>query len=165
MLNPKFLSGLQRFGSLALLVIGFSACTGAESTTMKRWENRDTSIKLENVTSQRGELGDAGQNLGLAIEDVLHDSAFVVTDREAHYLLKYKITSFQKGNRWKRMATFGINESARAMLKAKVALYNQTGMLAAWEIESWVNGGPTGGSENSLYEKAASKILAHLRGY
>jgi len=157
---PRF-----RFSILALLLIGLSACAGAESITMKRWDNRDTTLKLQDLTSNQGEFGEAGHRLGLAIEDALDKSAFVVTDREAHYLLKYKIISFQKGNQWKRMATFGINESARARMKVKAALYNARGMLAAWEVDSWVNGGPIGGSESSLYDKAAKEIAAHLKGY
>ncbi len=130
---------------------------------MKRWENRDTTLKLQDLS--KSTFSEPGRQLGLAIEEALHDSAFIVTDRAAHYLLKYKIVRYQKGNRWTRLMTFGINESSRAMMTVKVALYNQRGMLAAWEIESWVNGGPTGGSEESLYEKAAQEILEHLKGY
>ena len=149
------------FFSLFLL----TACTGAETITKKRWENRDTTIKLVDITSQSSNLADASSELGMAIEDALDDSAFVVTDRKAHFVLKYKVVEYQQGSRWKRALTFGIDEGSRALLKAKIALYNAQGMLAAWEVDSWVNGGPTGGSESSLYEQAAEQVFAHLKGY
>ncbi len=148
-----------------LLILALSACTGADTITKKRWENRDTTIKIMDLSGGKGTFGDAGHKFTLAIEDALDDTAFVVTQNKAHYILKFKIVEFQEGKRWKRMVTLGIDESSRALLKARVALYNERGMLAAWEIDSWVNGGPTGGSLHSLYEKAAEEVLAHLKGY
>ncbi len=151
---------------LILTLFTLSACTGAESVTKKRWENKDTTIKLVDMTSKKGDLNEAGSDLGFAIEDALQDSAFVVVEnREAHYQLKYKVVDFQRGSRWKRMLSFGIHEKSRAMLTVKVALYNKRGMLTAWEVDAWVNSGPTGGSESSLYEQAAEEILNHLKGY
>lgn len=149
---------------LLLTILALTACTGADTITKKRWDNRDTTIKIVDVTGG-GEFAEPGRQLSLAIEDALDDTAFVVNQKQAHYMLKFKIVEFQAGERWKRMMTFGIAESARAMMKAKVALYNERGMLAAWEIDSWVNGGPTGGTLESLFEKAAEEVLAHLKGY
>lgn len=150
---------------LLLTVFALTACTGADTITKKRWENRDTTVRIMDLSGGRGEFGDAGHKFGLAIEDALDDTAFVVTQKQSHYVLKFKIVEFQEGKRWKRMMTLGIDESSRAMMKARVALYNERGMLAAWEIDSWVNGGPTGGSLDSLFEKAAAEVLAHLKGY
>ncbi len=151
---------------LILILLTLTACTGAESVTKKRWENKDTTIQLVNLTAKGGELGDAGADLGFAVEDALGDSAFVVVEnQEAHYQLKYKVVDFQKGNRWKRMLSFGIHEKSRATLTVKIALYNKRGMLTAWEVDAWVNSGPTGGTESSLFDKAADEILNHLKGY
>lgn len=151
---------------LILTLFALTACTGAESITKKRWENKDTTIKLVDMTSNKGDLKDAGSDLGFAVEDALQDSAFVVVEnQDTHYQLKYKVVDFQKGSRWKRMLSFGIHEKSRATLTVKVALYNKRGMLTAWEVDAWVNSGPTGGSESALFEQAAEEILKHLKGY
>jgi hypothetical protein len=37
-------------------------------------------------------------------------------------------------------------------------------MVGAWEVNSWVSGGITGGSEQDLFDSAAKEIADHLRG-
>ena len=79
--------------------------------------------------------------------------------------MKYKVTEFNEGSRFKRMATFGIDDGSRARIKVKVALFSEEGVLGQWEVESWVSGGITGGSESQVFEQAAEQILQHFKGY
>jgi hypothetical protein len=37
-------------------------------------------------------------------------------------------------------------------------------MVGAWEVNSWISGGITGGSEENLFDSAADEIAGHLRG-
>jgi len=53
---------------------------------------------------------------------------------------------------------------AKAELRVKAALYDRGSMVGAWEVNSWVLGGITGGSEDNLYDSAAQEIAYHLRG-
>lgn len=152
-------------GGMLGLIAMVSACVGAESVTKKRWDNKETTLRLQDLTPNRSNYREAGYQLGQAMEDQLSDSVFILSEDQASYLLKYKVVEFQRGSRLKRMATLGIDEGAHGKLKVKVALYNQSGLLGAWEINSWVNGGPVGGSEGLLYKKAAKEILLHLKGY
>ena len=38
-------------------------------------------------------------------------------------------------------------------------------MIGAWEVESWVSGGITGGSEETLFNEAAKEIVDHMKGF
>ena len=107
---------------LLLTVFALTACTGADTITKKRWENRDTTVRIMDLSGGKGEFGDAGHRFGLAIEDALDDTAFVVTQKQSHYVLKFKVVEFQEGKRWKRMMTLGIDESSRAMMKAPITV-------------------------------------------
>ena len=71
---------------------------------------------------------------------------------------------FDEGSRIARIATMGISESAKGELRVKAALYDRGSMVGAWEVNSWVSGGITGGSEDNLYDSAAQEIAYHLRG-
>ncbi len=150
-----------------VLAVGLSACTGTKSIIHKRWDQHRNTVYLQDITVQNNGLGEAGDRLRLALEDRLEDSMFLVGEdpKQAKYQLKYKITQFKKGNRLKRLATFGIDDDSRAMLNVKIALIGKEGVLGAWQVQTWVQGGLAGGSDDKLFTQAADKILKHLKGY
>jgi hypothetical protein len=149
------------------LVVGLTACTGAETVTHKRWEKNRNMVYLHDITVKNNSLQGAGSRLRLALENRLDDSLFIVGEepKEAKYELKYKILRFNEGSRLKRLATFGIDEGSRAMLNVKIALIGKEGILGAWQVKTWVKGGLTGGSDDKLFSQAAEQILQHMRGY
>ena len=150
-----------------VLAVGLSACAGTKSITHKRWDQHRNTVYLRDITVQNNGLGEAGDRLRLALEDRLEDSMFLVGEdpKQAKYQLKYKITQYKKGNRLKRLATFGIDDGSRAVLKVKIALIGKEGVLGAWQVHTWVRGGLAGGSDKGLFIQAADKILKHLKGY
>ena len=152
--------------AMILLFLG-TACSHVSSATHKRWETNLNTIYLKNLSVKKDDAVDPGFELKLALEEVLQDSLYIVAvdPEDAKFQLKYKITRFNAGSRLKRFFTFGIDDGSRAMMVVKVALYNDEGMLGAWEITSDVKGGPVGGSTQILYNKTAHNILQHLRGY
>ena len=154
------------FIGLAFL-LGLQACSGAKSITAKRWDKHLNTVYLHDLSANNEAMTVAGDRLRLALEDQLAQSLFVVGEqpKKAKYELKYKITQFQEGSRLKRLATFGIDDGSRALLKVKIALYSREGLLGAWEVHSWVRGGLTGGSQEKLFSEAAEEILSHMRGY
>jgi hypothetical protein len=159
---------MGRFPVLAILLVFFlSACSGVDSVTRKNWDTHRNTLALKDVTLKSYVLRDAGARLADSLRDQFSDSVFLVSPQnpETKYLLKYKVTQFNEGKRWKRIATFGIDDQSRAVLKVKVALIGKQGMLGAWEIKSWVSGGITGGSTDQLFDKTAERILQHLKGY
>jgi hypothetical protein len=149
------------------LVVGLTACTGAETVTHKRWQKNRNMVYLHDITVKNNSLQGAGSRLRLALENRLDDSLFIVGEepKEAKYELKYKILRFNEGSRLKRLATFGIDEGSRAMLNVKIALIGKEGILGAWQVKTWVKGGITGGSDDKLFSQAAEQILQHMRGY
>lgn len=149
------------------LVMFLGACQGTQSVTHKRWEKDLNIIYLHDITAKNNSLKEAGSQLRLALEKLLDNSLLIVGEEpsQAKYTLKYKITAFKEGSRWKRLATFGIDEGAKAQLNVKVALIGKEGILGAWQVKAWVKGGLTGGSENELFAQAAKQILQHLKGY
>jgi len=151
---------------LILIVFG-TACSHVSSTTHKRWEADRNTIFLKNLSGKKGGSVDPGFELKLALEEEFRKSLYIVAvdPADAKFQLKYKITRFNAGSRMKRFFTFGIDDGSRATMVVKIALYNNEGMLGAWEIQTDVKGGPIGGSTQSLYNKTAEKILEHLRGY
>ena len=150
-----------------ILAVGLGACTGTKSITHKRWDQHRNTVYLLDITVQNKGLADAGDRLRLALEDRLADSMFLVGEdpKQAKYQLKYKITQYKKGNRLRRLATFGIDDDSRAVLDVKIALIGKEGVLGAWQIQTWVRGGFAGGSDKELFTQAADKILKHLKGY
>ena len=158
--------GIMRWISkiLIMLLIALSACSGVDSVTKKRWSNSENTISIVDMTSKDFRLMDAGSKLQGAIEETLEMTGYILAGKNARYHLKYKIMEFDEGNRMARIATMGMSDSARAQLRVKAALYDNGNMVGAWEVDSWVSGGVTGGSEDNLYELAAKDIAEHLRG-
>jgi hypothetical protein len=152
------------FKIFIVLLIALPACSGVDSVTKKRWNNSENTISIVDMTSKDFRLIDAGSKLQGAIEDTLEMTGYILAGKNARYHLKYKIIEFDEGNRMARIATMGMSDSARAQLRVKAALYDNENMVGAWEVDSWVSGGVTGGSENNLYEFAAKEIAEHLRG-
>ena len=152
------------FKIFIVLLIALPACSGVDSVTKKRWNNSENTISIVDMTSKDFRLIDAGSKLQGAIEDTLEMTGYILAGKNARYHLKYKIIEFNEGNRMARIATMGMSDSARAQLRVKAALYDNGNMVGAWEVDSWVSGGVTGGSEDNLYELAAKDIAEHLRG-
>ena len=149
---------------LIVLLIALPACAGVDSVTKKSWSNSENTISIVDMTSKDFRLIDAGSKLQGAIEETLEMTGYILAGKNARYHLKYKIIEFDEGNRMARLATMGMSDSARAQLRVKAALYDNGNMVGAWEVDSWVSGGVTGGSEDNLYEFAAKEITEHLRG-
>ena len=149
---------------LIVLLITLPACAGVDSVTKKSWSNSENTISIVDMTSKDFRLMDAGSKLQGAIEEILEMTGYILAGKNARYHLKYKIIDFDEGNRMARLATMGMSDSARAKLRVKAALYDNGNMVGAWEVDSWVSGGVTGGSEDNLYELAAKDIAEHLRG-
>ena len=149
---------------LIVLLIALPACAGVNSLTKKSWSNSENTISIVDMTSKDFRLIDAGSKLQGAIEETLEMTGYILAGKNARYHLKYKIIEFDEGNRMARLATMGMSDSARAQLRVKAALYDNGNMVGAWEVDSWVSGGVTGGSEDNLYELAAKDIAEHLRG-
>ena len=149
---------------LIVLLIALPACAGVDSVTKKSWSNSENTISIVDMTSKDYRLIDAGSKLQGAIEETLEMTGYILAGKNARFHLKYKIIDFDEGNRMARLATMGMSDSARAQLRVKAALYDNGNMVGAWEVDSWVSGGVTGGSEDNLYEFAAKEIAEHLRG-
>ncbi|MBL4664501.1 MAG: hypothetical protein JKY23_00840 [Nitrospinaceae bacterium] len=149
---------------LILSLLTLPACSGVDSVTKKRYSNSENTIVLIDMTARDFDLQDAGSQLQGAIEDAMVDTSYALAGESARYRLKYKILEFDEGNRALRIASMGLSDSARAKLRVKAALFDGSDMVGAWEVNSWVTGGPTGGSEEKLFERAAKEITNHLRG-
>ena len=149
---------------LIVLLIALPACAGVDSVTKKSWSNSENTISIVDMTSKDFRLIDAGSKLQGAIEETLEMTGYILAGKNARYNLKYKVIEFDEGNRMARIATMGMSDSARAQLRVKAALYDNGNMVGAWEVDSWVSGGVTGGTEDNLYELAAKDIAEHLRG-
>ncbi len=149
---------------LIVLLLALPACSGVDSVTKKRWSNSENTISIVDMTSKDFRLMDAGSKLQGAIEETLEMTGYILAGKNARYHLKYKIIEFDEGNRMARIATMGMADSAKAQLRVKAALYDNGNMVGAWEVDSWVSGGITGGSEDNLYDFAAKEIADHLRG-
>ena len=149
---------------LIVLLVALPACSGVDSVTKKRWSNSANTISVVDMTSKDFRLIDAGSKFKVTVEENLQMTGYILAGKDARYNLKYKVIDFDEGNRMARIATMGMSESAKARLRLKVALYVKGDMVGAWEVDSWVSGGVTGGSENNLYEAAAHEVAKHLRG-
>ncbi|MBC8288559.1 MAG: hypothetical protein H8E42_13895 [Nitrospinae bacterium] len=149
---------------IIVLLMALPACSGVDSVTKKSWSNSENTISIVDMTSKDFRLMDAGSKLQGAIEENLQKTGYILAGKEARYHLKYKVIEFDEGNRMARIATMGMSDSAKAQLRVKAALYDKGDMVGAWEVDSWVSGGVTGGSEDSLYLSTAKEIADHLRG-
>ena len=149
---------------LLVLLIALPACTGVDSVTKKRWSNSENTISIVDMTSRDFRLMDAGSKLQGAVEEQLEFTGYVLAGKNARYHLKFQVMQFDEGSRMARIATMGIYESAKGELRVKAALFDGGDMVGAWEVNSWVSGGITGGSEQDLFNSAAQEIADHLRG-
>ena len=147
-----------------VLLIAPPACSGVDSVTKKRWSNSENTISIVDMTSRDFRLMDAGSKLQGAVEEQLEFTGYVLAGKTARYHLKFKVMQFDEGSRMARIATMGIYESAKGELRVKAALFDGGDMVGAWEVNSWVSGGITGGSEQDLFNSAAQEIADHLRG-
>ena len=152
------------FKILLVLLMALPACSGVDSVTKKRWSNSENTISIVDMTSRDFRLMDAGSKMQGAIEDQLQFTGYVLSGKNARYHLKYKVIEFEEGSRMARIATMGFADSAKGELRVKAALYDNGSMVGAWEVNSWIAGGITGGSEQELFDTAASEIAEHLRG-
>ena len=120
------------------------------------------------MTARNFDLQDAGSQLQGAIENAMLDTSYALSGENARYRLKYKVLEYDEGNRVARIATMGLSDFGKSKLRVKVGLFDlhKDGrkMVGAWEINSWVKGGPTGGTDEKLFERAAKEITSHLRG-
>jgi len=149
---------------LLVLLIALPACSGVDSVTKKRWSNSENTISIVDMTSRDFRLMDAGSKLQGAVEEQLEFTGYVLAGKTARYHLKFKVMKFDEGSRMARIATMGIYESAKGELRVKAALFDGGDMVGAWEVNSWVSGGITGGSEQDLFDSVAQEIADHLRG-
>ena len=155
----KFISNI-----LVLILLVLPGCSGVDSVTKKRYQNTENTIVLKDLTSSDFDLQDAGSQLQSAIEDAMADTSYTLAGESARYRLKYKVLEFDGGSRIARIATMGFSDSAKAKLRVKAALFHGGDMVGAWEVDSWVKGGPMGGTEEKLFERAAKEITSHLKG-
>ena len=149
---------------LTTFLLVLSACSGVDSVIKKRWSNSENTISIVDMTSKDFRLMDAGSKLQGTVEEQLQFTGYVLAGKNSRFSLKYKVIQFDGGNRMARIATMGIAESAKGELRVKAALFDQGNMVGAWEVNSWISGGITGGSEQDLFETAAKEIADHLRG-
>ena len=154
-----------------ILLVSFlflPACSGVGSVTKKRYQNAENTIVIIDMTRRNFDLQDAGSLLQGAIENAMLDTSYALSGENARYSLKYKVLEYDEGNRVARIATMGLSDFGKSKLRVKVGLFDsrKTGrkIVGAWEINSWVKGGPTGGTEEKLFERAAKEITSHLRG-
>ena len=147
-----------------LLLLVLSACSGVDSVTKKRYANSENTIVLVDLTRRSFDLQDAGSQLQNAIEAEMLNTSYALAGEGARYRLKYKILEYDEGSRIGRIASLGFADFSKSRLKVKVALFDGRKMVGAWQIHSWVKGGPTGGTDEKLFERAAKEITSHLRG-
>ena len=145
-------------------MLSLTACSGVGSVTKKRYQNSENTILIYDMTARNFDLQDAGSQLQGAIEDAMLDTSYKISSENARYRLKFKVLEYDEGNRIARMATMGLSDFGKSTLRVKAALFDDRNMVGAWEVNSWVKGGPTGGTEEKLFERAAKEIISHLRG-
>ena len=144
---------------LLLFLLSLTACSGVGSVTKKRYQNSENTIEIIDLTARNFDLQDAGSQLQGAIEDAMLDTSYALAGENARYRLKYKVLEYDEGNRVARIATMGLSDFGKSKLRVKVGLFDSQKdgrkIVGAWEINSWVKGGPTGGTEEKLFERAA----------
>lgn len=116
------------------------------------------------MTAKDFNLMDAGARLQNALEEKIGHSAYNLAGDDARYALKFKILSFDEGSRVLRIASLGLSDSAKSKLSVKVGLFHDGTLVGAWTVDSWVKGGPMGGTTIELFGKAADEIMQHLKG-
>ncbi len=158
------MSQSPRLIALWILTLFLGGCSGAETIVKKDFRNNDNTLAIVDSTSSRGGLLDAGSRLLGSLEDALLNTLFILSDDDPKYKLKFKITKFKEGSRISRLATLGMSNSAKGQLRVKAALFRGRVMVGAWEVETWVKGGMTGGSDEDLFDQAAKEIVSHMKG-
>ena len=148
---------------LILIALFLFSCTGADTVVKKKWQAKDNTIAIVDLTPNTSGLMDAGPFLSTALEKSFNDTMFVIKTEKPKYHLKFKVIRYQEGSRWARMASMGISDSARGELQVKAALFEGDEMVGAWEVNTWVKGGMTGGSKDELFNKAAKEIIDHMK--
>lgn len=152
--------------SVSLLIIFamyLVSCTGADTIVKKKWLAKDNTIGIVDLTPNSDNVMEAGTFLTAALEKSFQETMFVIKTESPKYQLKFKVVRYQEGSRWARMASMGISGSARGELQVKVALYDGEAMVGAWEVNTWVKGGMTGGSRDDLFKQAATEIVEHMK--
>ena len=147
-----------------LFVLFLSACSGVDSVTKKRYSNSENTIVVIDLTKRSFDLQDAGSQLQSSIEREMLNTSYALGGEGARYRLKYKVLEYDEGSRIGRIASLGFADFSKSRLRVKVALFDGRKRVGAWQINSWVKGGPTGGTEEKLFERAAKEITSHLRG-
>ena len=145
------------------ILLFFSACSGVDSQTKKRFKNTENTIAIKDLTKGDYKKEDAGSILESALEDMIGRSIFLLTQEDPKYVLKYKILDYSEGSRIARFSTFGFSKPAHGKLQVKVALYNEGQKVGAWTIDSWLKGGLFGGNSRRLFTKVSDEIFKHLR--
>ncbi|OGW27822.1 MAG: hypothetical protein A3K09_00285 [Nitrospinae bacterium RIFCSPLOWO2_12_FULL_47_7] len=148
---------------LIILALFLVSCTGADTIVKKKWQAKDNTIGIVDLSANTDGIMEAGTLLTSALENSFTDTMFVVKNEKPKYQLKFKVLKYQEGSRWARMASMGISDSARGELQIKAALYEGPAMVGAWEVNTWVKGGVTGGSRDELFNKAAKEIIEHMK--
>jgi S1-C subfamily serine protease len=118
-------------------------------------------IFIENIVEQNTIFRKAGNQLKRELETTFRKMGFGLNNQEFQYQLKFKILKYDEGDVG-RFFSFGLSGSSKGKLKANVALYHRGNMLGAWEINSWVKGGITGGSTDMMFERAIKEIVKNV---
>lgn len=159
---------MKRFSSLVLLCVFLTtSCSGASSVVKKRYQNHETSLRITDLTAKNEDFMDAGVRLRQALEKRLENTNYILINHgsSSKYQLKYQIVEYQEGSRVTRSLMLGaVSKMGKSRLKIKAALFNGEKMLGRWDVESWLEDGLLGGSEKTLFAKAAEKIVDHLQG-
>ena len=158
----KKLSGL-----FLLCVLLTTSCSGVDSLVKKRYQNQNSSLKIVDLTSQSDEFMDAGVLLHQALENILMENGYIITTNgnPTEYQLKYKVTDYEEGNRLLRSLALGsLTKVGKAELGVRAALFKGKKMLGSWDVKSWLSDGLMGGSQKTLFSKAADRIADHLKG-
>lgn len=153
----------KTFVLLILMASFLFSCTGADTVVKKKWLAKDNTIAIVDLTPSTSGLVDAGPFLSSSLEKSFNDTMFVIKTEKPKYYLKFKVIRYQEGSRWARLATMGISDSARGELQVKVGLYEGDDLVGAWEVNTWVKGGMTGGSKDELFNKASKEIIDHMK--
>jgi hypothetical protein len=155
---------MKKTSVLLILIASFLvSCTGADTVVKKKWHVKDNTINIVDLTPNTSGLMDAGPFLSAALEKGFSDTMFVIKTDKPKYHLKFKVIRYQEGSRWARLASMGISDSARGELQVKVGLYEGEDLVGAWEVNTWVKGGVTGGSKDELFNKASKEIIDHMK--
>ncbi|MFQ5715691.1 MAG: hypothetical protein ACE5GQ_01160 [Nitrospinales bacterium] len=159
---------MKRFSSLVLFCVFLTtSCSGVNSVIKKPYQNHETSLSITDLTAKSEDFMDAGVLLRQALEKRLESTNYILINHgsSSKYQLKYQVVEYKEGSRVARSLMLGaVSKLGKARLKIKAALFNGKKMLGRWDVESWLEDGLLGGSEKTLFVKAADEIVDHLQG-